>query len=237
MGLDNLTTMRANVNFMLENRDDLADSVFDRWINWTYIQICNPGVARHRALQTNFTIALATGDIDYDIRSTTIGFQLAGIQQVVYIDGTSATDHTLTRRKLRASHDIRTIAARPFSQGPPHKYTLQGENGDNQGLIIDSQPTAAENLNLLLVDCWRYPDILSAGGDVTVLPPAWDEVIQVGAAWRGWRDQNQPDRAAEMKQQFAEMTQTLLTMTDVDAEDWETRFEVNLQPYQTDARG
>jgi hypothetical protein len=230
MGLDTLTTMRTALNFMLEDRDDVTNTELDRWLNWTYIQISNPAVARHRGLQDNFTISLLLNQVSYDVSPTATTFHVAGIQDVVYIEGGNITDNTFTRRKLRASQDVRTVAARPFSQGPPHKYTLQGEvggAGTNLGLIIDSQPSAAEVGNLLLVNCWRYPDILT--GVATM--------IIVGAAWRGWRDLNQPDRANEMKQQFAELTQSIATKIDVSAEDWETRFEVNLQPYQTDARG
>ena len=239
MGLDTLTVMRTALGFMLEARDDIGNTELDRWLNWTYIQISNPGIARHRALQSNFTIALVLNQISYDISVAASTFHTAGIQDVVYIDGVNITDNTFTRRKLRGRQDIRTAEARPFSTGPPTHYSLQGEVGGaglNLGLIINSQPSAAEVGNLLLVNTWRYPTILS-GAATTVLTPVWDEVIVVGAAWRGWRDLNQPDRAAEMKQQFAELTQAITDKIAVDAEDWETRFEPDIQPYQADARG
>ena len=240
MGLDDLTAMRASLQFMLEARDDITNTELDRWLNWTYIQVSNPGIARHRALQSNFTIALVLNIVSYDISVAASTFHTAGIQDVVYIDGVNATDNTFTRRKLRGQQDIRTAEARPFATGPPTAYSLQGEVGGaglNLGLIINSQPSAAEVNNLLLVNTWRYPDILTVGADLTVMTPVWDEAIVVGAAWRGWRDLNQPDRAAEMKQQFAELTQAITDKIAVDAEDWETRFEPDLQPYQPDARG
>lgn len=239
MGLDTLTTMRTALQFILEQRDDIGNTELDRWLNWTYIQISNPGVARHRALQDNFTIALVLNQISYDVSVTASTFHVAGIHDVVYIDGANITDNTLTRRKLKGSQDIRTMETRPFSTGPPTRYSLQGELGGlglNLGLIINTQPSAAEVGNLLLVNCWRYPAVLT-GVATTVLSPVWDEVIIVGAAWRGWRDLNQPDRANEMKQQFAELTQAISSKIDVTAEDWETRFQPDITPYQTDARG
>jgi hypothetical protein len=240
MGLDTLATMRTSVQFILDDRADLNPTEIDRWINWTYLQISNPGVFRHRGLQEDFTVTLVLNQISYDISAAAAAFQVAGIYDVVYIDGTSKADNTLTRRKLRASQDVRTMEVRPFATGEPHRYALHGEIGGaglDRGLIIDSQPDATVAGNLLLVRCWRYPDVLTGAGDLTVLSPAWDEVIIVGAAWRGWRDMNQPDRANEMKQQFSEMTQALRGQINVEAEDWESQFELDMQPYQPDARG
>lgn len=86
----------------------------------------------------------------------------------------------------------------PMATGNPGKYSRHGDT-----LIFDSAPTEP-----VVFRAWvyNYPpqlDVLVPTGE-TILPDQWDEVILLGALWRGFESLMEPDRATEAKQQYVD---------------------------------
>src|SRR3972149_5050201 len=94
-------------------------------------------------------------------------------------------------------------------------YTLWGLYG---GWYIEgaSLPDAGR---VPLVGGYRPPAILAADGSFTVLHPLWDEVVVLGATWRGFRELNENARAELARQNFALLIQEQQDARTLDSED------------------
>ena len=233
MGSMDLSAMRTATKWALDNRSNISNTQLDRWLNWTYYQVTQPQVHRHQSLQANGSVPLVLNQIDYDI-SMVLGYTLWGIYGVWYVEGASITDRTLRRQRLRGGFDIRSTDEGSLGSGRPTRYSLWGQTagtGGGQVLNLDRRPNSTDAGRVLLVRGYRVPATLVADASLTVLHPLWDEVLILGATWRGFRELNENARAEVAKANFGLLIQEQQDSRRLDAEDWGGAFEVDLQPY------
>lgn len=239
MGAMNLTQLSDATRFAIDNRSDLTSDQLERWLNWSYAHVSMPRIHRHQALQVTSlnNIKLITDQIEYDLLAL-FSTPLWGIYSVTYIFGTDASDYSNRRFRLEGSGDVRWFdEGNQIGTGRPNEYAVwgggvgTGHGGAGQVLLVDRRPTSSENGNVLLVRGYKKPTRLISNSQSTVLNELWDEVIILGAAWRGWREINRPDRAITRKEDFRDMINEVQEATQLDAEDWGGRFELDIQPY------
>lgn len=239
MGLMSRTELRDATRWALDNKQNITTDQLDRWVNWSYLHVSMPRIHKHRSLQFAGSFPLVTDQVPYPLHTAFTPTVLWGIHSVVYINGTSDSDYSLRRRRLRQT-DIRFLDEQVLGQGEPSEYTMYGGNfvaGGNpsagQTLYLNHRPGTNENGKLLLVRGWRQPPILAAGEE-TVLDVMWDEAIVLGATWRGWRELGRPERAEPTRLAFGAMISEIQSADQVDADDWGTRMEIDLSPYQVE---
>jgi len=234
MGTLNLSTLRSATKWALDNRANISDAQLNRWINWSYLQVSQPNVQRHQPLQAEGSITLALDQVKYDL-PTLLGYTLWGIYGVWYIEGASITNRTLRRQRLKGAFDVRSTDDSSLGQGRPTRYSLWGQTtstGGGQVLNLDRRPSSTDAGRVLLVRGYRTPATLAADGSFTVLHPLWDEVVVLGATWRGFRELNENARAEVARQNFALLIQEQQDARKLDSEDWGGAFEVDLSsPY------
>ena len=102
MGTMTYENFVTEVTMLLANRTD-ADAVnttrMDRWINQAYTYMCHPSVHHFREMQATDTIALVSGQNEYDI--TLIGTDTpVALRWVSYIDAT-VYSNLANKRKLK----------------------------------------------------------------------------------------------------------------------------------------
>jgi hypothetical protein len=71
---------------------------------------------------------------------------------------------------------------------------------------------------------------LTAGAGTTAIHERWDEIIVEGATWRGWKDLNNIDRADQARDEFARMINEVTDIAKIEAEDWGSSAEPQLNP-------
>lgn len=232
MGAMTLTEMQAAARWSLDNvgTNKVTDAQLTRWLNWSYQQVAMPKVHRHQALQasTGNAITLAVDQVVYPL--TGLGYRLWGIYSAHYIVGTDSATYSTQRVRL-TPEDIRWFDQGIYGTGRPARYAIWGGSDDGQTLHIDRRPTSTEAGHVLQVRGYRAPDALSAGADTTTLFDGWDEVLVLGATWRGWRELNRPERAEMARGNFAAMIAEMQDSGTEDAHDWGGRFELDLVPY------
>lgn len=233
MGSMSLVDMRTATRWALDNRTNVSDTQLSRWLNWTYYQVSQPHIHRHQSLQASGSVSLVLDQVTYDL-PTLLGYTLWGLYGVWYVEGSSITDRTIRRQRLRGSFDVRSTDEGSLGQGRPTRYSLWGQTasaGGGQVLNLDRRPSSADAGRVLLVRGYRTPATLVADGDLTVLHPAWDEILILGATWRGFRELAENARAEVARANFGALIQEQQDSRRLDAEDWGGAFEVDLQPY------
>lgn len=230
MGDLTLATMRDALTYDLFQRTDLTTSQKDRWINWSYRHVSMPRVFRHRELQidTQNLITLVTGQVSYDISAATLGMEVPYVYDVTYVDGPNAADLTRRRRKLYGGQDIREFENSYLAQGEPTHYALYGPNT----LYINMRPTVTQNGNVVRLRGWRVPMALTDPAHTTVLLATFDEVILLGARWRGFRSLGRTEMAELAKGDFVGLLNDMQVPWTSDAEDWGGYFQPDLLPYE-----
>lgn len=232
MGSMTLTEMRNATRWGLDNvgTNKVTEAQLTRWLNWSYQQVAMPKVHRHQSLQasTGNAITLVADQVTYDL--STLGYRLWGIYSAHYIVGTDSAVYSTQRVRL-TPEDIRWFDQGIYGTGRPVRYAIWGGNGAGQVLHISSRPTSTEAGHVLQVRGYRAPDALSATDDTTALFDGWDEVVVLGARWRGWRELNRPERAEMARADFAAMIAEMQESGTEDAHDWGGRFELDLTPY------
>lgn len=225
MGDLTLEQMRDAARYALSEKRDLTSTQLDRWLNWSYFHVAMPSVHRHQENRATHTYQLSEDVVEYDLSSSTLGKQNIGIFDLTYFADTNTNVDT-RRRRLEGPVNVRRLDERSFPAGEPTRYARYGNT-----LILDNRPTSAMANHRLRLRYWHQPVKLVSGSDTTIFPALWDEVIVLGARWRGWRELNQPDRAEIAKRDFSEMVNEIQETVRVDSEDWGGTFEPELEDH------
>lgn len=220
--------MQDALRWELDQNQTLTAAQLKRWLNWAMIHVSQPNIHKHQSLQAEGAVVLVADQANYAL--TALGFRLWGIYSTTYIAGTS-TALTNRRRRLRGAGDIRWLDGQFLMQGEPSSYAVWGGSASGQTLWVNSRPASSQAGNLLLVRGYRQPAQLVNDGDLTVLNDLWDEVVVMGAKWRGWRGLNRPERAEIARVEFGLQINEIQEATKLDASDWGGRFEFEFQEH------
>ncbi len=190
------------------------------WTNWAYQWVCQPRVYRHPNLEVTLGIPLVEGVSEYVPEDSAIR-GLFQIYAVNLSDDTSVSsitlspnyDRTAHRRQLRPT-TWRKIQRIQTSTGLPTRYTRWRTN-----LFIDRAPSSADAGKLLLVDAYARPAKLTQAASDTLIEPEWDEVISVGAAYRGWLALGDPEMAEDARENFGRQVNEIASQFAMDGDD------------------
>ncbi len=225
MGLESLANMRSAVRYNIGNPGTTAvtNTQVDRWINDSYRQVAGPNVFKHRELQEPQTsIVLVQGQVTYTITAPSAGTIWTLLNVIHYETTTDPPPVGTARRKVHRGF------VEQFDQilqptGRPNEFDVW-----NNLLELDRIPGAAEAGQILRFRAYIEPPPLlaSASLGVTLLRPAWDEVIVAGATWRGWQARQRYDRADYWRVEAASLTANVVKQFEIEAEDPDLTMEV-----------
>lgn len=172
-----LAEMRTQLDVELGGRTDFDDTMFDLWINQSYIDLCTS--LEVPELDGNLKISLTAGQALYLLPK-----QVRAIEMVSVIDAQTYGD--LGGRKLTLV-DRNTYRKAPVLSDEPREYFIQ-----NMILVLWPTPKSARDLSL---DVKIRPDFLSFEDDYPILPPEWHEVIVRNARTKAHSDLREFDSA------------------------------------------
>jgi hypothetical protein len=204
-----LSEIRDQVRYNIDNRSDLTDAQINRWINRTYRHVSLPTVYRHHELESLTTVALVTSTVSYSLSST----NLLSVHNVWFFSGAN-TNITTNRRPLQLTTFREIQSQNVISSGEPFRYTIHGSS-----LYIDRSPTSTINGYYLQLEGVLRPTELSSSTDVTVLAPVWDEVLAAGATWRGYQAIGEPELSSVWESNFAQLINEITNIYNYEARD------------------
>lgn len=213
MGVLTKLGMVDEVRYQMENRQDISATRIKRWLDWAYLHVSMPNIYRHRQLQDTEDIALVLADDTYTLASDITA---------VYSVANTTKGYRLEPQDIRWFDELRQIDAQP------RVYSLWGNV-----LHIRGRPTSAEAGDNLRIRHWARPDLSAFGdNDETILDQVWDEVVILGAVWRGWRTLNRPDMEDLAREVFSLSINEIVDIDRVEGEDDGRRFEPEIYNYE-----
>ena len=186
MGLNALTDMRTDLALMLDSRTEVdpdtaaGQARLDRYLNWAYLRIQLPSTFEHVERMTTQTVTLVTSTSSYSITPWAIDH--------VRYDNFEKLLRPMSRTQLSNI----TIPS-----GQPSRFARWGST-----LYLDYIPTSTQNGHTLTIYGWQQPAVLSAT-PASDLNQVWDEVIVIGAAWRGWRSMGDHPRSDTYREEYS----------------------------------
>lgn len=208
MGSLILEDFRTELGLELNNRTGTTDPAsinvtrLNRWLNFSYLHISQPAVFRHRELESVYDLTLATGDLDYPIDTTTVGFKITGVESVVYVASTT-WNWTSRRNKLHIDN-VSGFTRQVHVAGPrPGRYLIRGEE-----ILVSPPPDASIAGNRVRLFVLREPTPL-VNGEVTVFSAYWDEVILFGAKYRAFKALGELGWADDAKHEYGQLINEL----------------------------
>lgn len=219
MGLITLQGFRDSLVFDLLNRDDLTDAWLDQRINQAYVHLCYPSVHTHVQMQDSEDITLIQNQMSYDLSTTSpdraVTYQIIAVYSAFHLD--AAVPVATTEKLALLPRDVHYFDRRTLTTGSrPRWFAIDGE-----WIHLDPVPDATAAGTTLRLRTWREPAALTLATQTTTLPAIWDEVLQLGAKWRGQRDLDYLDKAELSKQNFAAMLNEYAERQDIEArENW-----------------
>ena len=233
MGTMTLADFRSELIFDLRNRTDTTDPLGfsttrqDRYINAGYLHVAHPSVFRHQELQVRVNLSLISGTQGYTFTPTggLTSMNIVALRSAAYVQA-ATDDPTATRTKL-FPHDEQWFQDRSVnSGGPPRDYYVRA----NQ-VFLSPVPGANEAGNLVVLTAVREPARLSLGGDLTVLPSTWDEIVSLAARWRAEFHLGYRDLAEASKLDLNALINEYGNFEALHGEDWDWMSEVRTDSY------
>ncbi len=172
MGVVTRAEYRSQIIDSLDNREDVAETDLNNWINRMYLHMTHPAVQEFVDTQVTTDLALVVGQASYPLTEAVLGFRVLQVRVVTFMDSASPT--TTTRRRRLNPMPIEWYDNQTHPAGEPTRYVL----GEGQTILFSLTPNAVRTARLRLV---RQVDILDDDADVTVLPDYFDEALLLGA--------------------------------------------------------
>lgn len=188
MGSLTKVEMRDELYLLLDSRDEVDPSTaagqarLDRFLNWSYKRIQLPTTFEHVEKMTTQTITLVASTGSYALT-------VWAIDHIRY-DNFSKLLRPMSRTQLSNS----TIPS-----GQPSRFARWGSTA-----YLDYIPTSTQAGHTLTVYGWAEPANLDTSPG-SALNSVWDEVITIGAAWRGWRSLGDHAKADLYREEYGAM--------------------------------
>lgn len=172
-----LVEMRTQLDIQLGGRTDFDDTMFDLWINQSYVDLC-----------TSLDIPELNGSVVISLDPAQALYllprQVRAIDMVSVVD--TATYGALGGRKLTKT-DKNSYRKAPALNGEPKEYFREGNM-----LVLWPTPVAIRDLS---VDFKIRPDPLVDEDHYPIIPPEWHEVIVRNARTKAHSDLREFDSA------------------------------------------
>jgi hypothetical protein len=196
-------------------QQDIPAAVANVWLNWSLIHLTDPRVYVHRELIEENTQLLSTGLGNYSIAGSNLTVTRAMDSVVIKNPNINSQRYLLWPIREKDQFEITGI----YPPNLPRWYSwLPG------GTAIDiiSAPGATYNNWELHIRRIIYPGAMQIDAFpnlTSVIQPAWDEVLVLGAVWRGWRDRLDYARADTMKKETGQMINEIAERLKQEAKD------------------
>ena len=187
MGTNTLAEMRDDLYLLLNSRDEVDPDVaagqtrLDRFLNWAYQRVQLPTTFEHIERQSTQTLTLVTSTASYTVT-------LWAIDHIRY-DNFKKLLRPMSRQQLSNA---------TIPDGQPTRFARWGTS-----IYLDYTPTSTQNGHTLTMYGWTTPTTLATSSAASALNAVWDEVIVIGAAWRGWRSLGDHTRADVFREEYA----------------------------------
>lgn len=193
-----LAVMRTQLDIQLGGRTDFDDTMFDLWINQSYVDLCTS--LDIPELHADLLIPTVVGQPLYLLPE-----QVRSIESISVIDTQTYGD--LGGRKLTRI-DKQSYRRYPNLTDEPRSYFIDGKL-----LVLWPTPTSVRNLSL---DFRIRPDDLVDEDHYPIIPKEWHEVIVRNARTKAHSDLREFDSAAVTNNEVVGLVRR---KSDVDAEE------------------
>jgi len=235
VGTLNLGQFRDELIFDLKNRTDtttadgLSTTRQNLFINSAYLHITHPSVFRHKELQFTYTLTLANAQQGYTFDPDPVsGSAITGIRSASHVS--ALTDSPTASRTKLLPKDEQWFQSRSQSTGAPREYFTRGNL-----MLFGPVPGPNEVGQVISLSAWREPFLLTAGGQVTVLPSRFDEILLLAARWRAELHLGYRDLAEATKLDFASLLNEYSDFDQLHGEDWDWVAEVRTESHMESA--
>jgi hypothetical protein len=221
MGLLTRNELTTNVRTALDNRSvaALSNETIWGWLNHTLTHVCHPKVYKHPNLEERELVTLLAATNSYNLATDTI--IVVGVRNTTAVSGYRL--HPQNKRWFRdRAQDV---------TGRPSHYLRYGSLATRVILKVYPTPSAEYVGQVLEVQTYVYPTLFSdAAGDVaSVIAAEWDEVLELGAIWRGWRTLQNPVLSDRYKGDYAAMINEIAQIEDLEKQEDQREFELGNQ--------
>ncbi len=220
MGSMTLATFKDELIYYLEGRT-IAGTRTERWINQAYKTICFPSIHKHWELEAKILVPMVTDTFEYTLATTAdyVTRELLGVRSARYVDTT--TDSYTTRRTVLTARSIGWFNKQThvITSGGAQDYGIHRKT-----LIVSPGPGSTIAGNLVVLEVWEEPALLTLTSDVTVLLDWWDEAIILGAKWMAESALGFGEQAEASKQTFMTYIQVTPLREETGSDDEEAFF-------------
>lgn len=207
MGTVTLAEMRTNVGVLVQ-RTGIAPAILNRHINAALLEVVS--LARFREYETSASFSTVAADYDYLIGSgASPGLDVSDFR-ALHEYGVWITTDDYERKLIPETRErfLRNLDDDSGSEGTPTHYHKFGTQ-----LYLRPVP---DKVYTILVHYWMTVTLLSGDGDVTALPAEFDEVIELGAAYRAHRDFREAVESIDKRNDFKELLRTRILESDLE---------------------
>lgn len=188
MGTNELVDMHEDLYLLLDSRDEADPSTasgvarLNRFLNWSYLRVQLPTTFEHIERQTTQTLTMVTSTASHALT-------------VWAIDHIRYNNFGKNIKPMSRS----SLSNTTIPSGQPSRWARWGST-----LYWDYIPTSDQNGHTATVYGWTEPSALvsTASTAASTLNSVWDEVIVVGAAWRGWRSLGDHTKADLYREEY-----------------------------------
>ena len=218
MGTLILSDMQTELAYYLEGRT-ITSARTARWLNQAYRMISFPSIHKHWELEASILVPLVTDQFEYTL-ATSVAYvtrEIAGVRSARYVDAT--TDSFTARRTQLGARSIGYFSKQTHvsTSAGPTEYSVFRKT-----LVVSPAPTSSANGNLVVLEVWEEPALLTASSDVTVLLDWWDEAILLGAKWMGEAALGFGEQSEASKQTFLSYIQVTPLRENIGSDDEES---------------
>jgi len=248
MGILTQADFRDTIRFHLDSNKSLTDAELDRFLNQAYIHVCQPHLYQHRELRFEYIVNGDGASNIIDIDDTTLGtgtnlwnshaqadgddvpldadIHLTAVESVTILDAADITHPIplagITRYPLRPIDPDDEASQTHTDSGGVSRiatYAIVGRQ-----IILDEVLEATQTAWIRLY--LEPPRFVATTTDTTLINSYWDDVIVVGAAWRGYRYLGEFQRSEILRQEFGSMMRDAVDFEAVEARNRQVRFDI-----------
>lgn len=186
MGTLTRDEMRTDLSLLLDSRDEVDPTVtagqsrLDRFLNWSYQRLQLPTVFEHLETQTSQSVVLVAGTDNYALT-------MFALDHIRYDNFSKVLRPMSLQQRNNTTINV----------GQPARFARWGTR-----IYLDYNPSSAQAGHTLTAYGWATPIALATPNAASILNAVWDEVIVIGAAWRGWRSLGDQPKADLYREEY-----------------------------------
>lgn len=199
-----LPTLRLELRKHLgQDEDDLPDDDADLLLNRTYWEILEK--FHIRETESSTTITTVAGQREYELPPSFESLRISS-----FVDPDSGQHTKLDRISIKDYENIYQDDS--DAEGPPTKYYRQ-----NDSIVLWPTP---DQVYTIVIYYLQTLDDLSDADPNPALPKSWQELVLLGATWRGFLQVNDYTKAPLAQKTYAQLLSTAVPVES--KEEWDS---------------